>query len=212
MNVDPIARLYRWIEYAAFGRSLERCRFAFLDTVAARQRVLILGEGDGRYLAQILTLNPRAQIIVIEASARMTSQARHRIQHAADRVSFIQADALNTDLPVDTFDAVVTNFFLDCFSSEEAHRLITRVIASLKTGGVWIVSEFQKPETGLARVHASVWLWTMYLFFRLTTGLRVRELPPYSALLKGEGLQLVSEQRRRFGLMVSQVWSRPPVP
>jgi hypothetical protein len=30
MDADPIADLYRFIEYAAFGRALERRRFAML--------------------------------------------------------------------------------------------------------------------------------------------------------------------------------------
>ena len=31
MNADPLARWYRFIEYAAYGRSLERSRYIFLD-------------------------------------------------------------------------------------------------------------------------------------------------------------------------------------
>ncbi len=51
VNCDRIARWYRWIEYAGFGRALERRREAFLDDVSDARRVLALGDGDGRALA-----------------------------------------------------------------------------------------------------------------------------------------------------------------
>jgi len=35
MKIGYLAPWYRWIEYAAFGRALERRRFAFLDCLAA---------------------------------------------------------------------------------------------------------------------------------------------------------------------------------
>ena len=54
MNADRIASGYRWLEYAAFGLALEQARFDFLSRAAGARRVLILGEGDGRFLARLL--------------------------------------------------------------------------------------------------------------------------------------------------------------
>ena len=61
MNADPIASSYRWLEYAAFGLALEHARFDFLSHAAAARRVLILGEGDGRFLARLLRCNRQRQ-------------------------------------------------------------------------------------------------------------------------------------------------------
>ena len=49
MNCDPIARWYRWLEYGAFGLELEKCRNRFLDALDMPRRVLMAGEGDGRF-------------------------------------------------------------------------------------------------------------------------------------------------------------------
>ena len=79
MNADRIASSYRWLEYAAFGLALERARFDFLPRAADARRVLILGEGDGRFLAQLLECNRYATVAVIESSARMIELARRAV-------------------------------------------------------------------------------------------------------------------------------------
>src|SRR5262249_34847043 len=43
MNCDRLARAYRWLEYAVFGRALEHRRTAFLGELSEAQRILALG-------------------------------------------------------------------------------------------------------------------------------------------------------------------------
>ena len=45
LNFDRLARPYRWLEYATFGRTLERCRFHFLPALTSARRALVLGDG-----------------------------------------------------------------------------------------------------------------------------------------------------------------------
>ena len=93
-NFDSIARWYRWLEYVVFGRALERCRFALLPALGDARRVLILGEGDGRFLKKLLSINSTARIDVIETSAVMSKLARGRLSdEEARRVKFHLADA-----------------------------------------------------------------------------------------------------------------------
>ena len=194
MNADPIARAYRWIEYAAFGRSLERCRFATLPFTAETRTVLILGEGDGRFLARLLRGNARATVDVIDASARMLELARGRVP----------------DGPAgsDSYELIVTNFFLNCFSPVTAAALIAKWAGVLKPGGLWLVGEFNEPESGIRRLHARVWRVALYRFFQLTTKLEASRLPPYTTLLASANLALVERNESRFGLMISQVWRK----
>lgn len=210
MNADRIAAVYRWIEYAAFGRALERARFAFLDVTAKARRILILGEGDGRFLSQLLRTNPAAAVDVIDSSAAMLSLARQRIAALPHQnVRFHQADVLRGSVPAGTYDLIVTNFFLDCLTGDETANLIDRLESTLVPGGFWIVGEFQEPPRGLRRWHARLWLFAMYRFFRLTTGLRPQRLPPYGALLRSVHLELLQERQARFGLITSQLWRKP---
>lgn len=203
MNADRIARLYRWVEYAAFGRELERCRTDHLFAAVHARRVLILGEGDGRFLAALVRVNPHASIDVVDASREMLRLAAGRID-ANERVRFRQS-AENLAGP---YDLIVTNFFLDCLTGHEAAEWIERIARVLEPGGQWIVGEFQehRGQSGWRRLHAWVWIRTMYLFFRITTGLETRVIPNFERQLEAAGLHEKSRKTRRFGLIVSQLW------
>jgi ubiquinone/menaquinone biosynthesis C-methylase UbiE len=209
MNADPLARIYRWVEYAAFGHALERARFAFLPEARSARRVLIFGEGDGRFVARFADANPEARVSVIDASARMLGLAERRLSDPAkQRVELLHRNALIDPLPGGSFDLIVTNFFLDCFSQADAQSLVARAVSKLDTGGRWLVAEFQEPPQAARRLHARLWLTAMYAFFRVTTGLETRSLPPYASLLASAGLVRVAQRESWFGLIVSQLWRK----
>lgn len=205
MNIDRLAGWYRWFEYAAFGMALERRRFAFLDRLAGAQAVLVLGEGDGRALARLLSSAPMARFDVVDASAEMLALARRRTGNS-ERVRFLCQDARAFDWPTEHYDAIVTFFFLDCFGEEDARRLIQRMEQALAPSGIWLVSEFAIPETGWRRWHAEIWILIMYRFFRTTTGLDVGALPPINRLLIDSGMHRVGFEHERGGMIVSEVW------
>ncbi|WP_321477373.1 class I SAM-dependent methyltransferase [uncultured Paludibaculum sp.] len=204
MNTDRIAALYRWIEYAAFGRALERRRFAFLPLVKGAQRVLIAGEGDGRFLARLVRQNPDVRVDVLESSVEMIRLARSRLPPGAN-VTFHREDALETP-PEGPFDLVVTHFFLDCLSDEETVRFIEGIKQQLSFSAFWLVSDFQQVSFWPANWHSWLWLRVMYAFFRLSTGLRTAKLPQIDRALHGAGFELVTKEEARLGLIVSQLW------
>ena len=209
MNADPIASIYRWLEYAAFGLALENARFDFLSYTTAARRVLILGEGDGRFLARFLQGNRQASVAVIESSGRMIQLARSRVPSSErSRVEFHQMDAVALPGPDGPFDLVVSHFFLDVLNCREAETVICKVNALLSPGAAWLVSEFDEPRGAVRRLHARLWLRSMYAFFALTTRLHVAKLPPYRRLLERCGLAEIEYRERRFGLIRSQVWRK----
>lgn len=211
MNIDRMARWYRWMEYAALGRALERRRFAFLDRLVNARRVLILGEGDGRALARLLVVAPQAEVDVVEVSGKMIELARQRTGNC-ERVRFRQEDALGAALPGNHYDGVVTLFLLDCFDEREAGILIRRLASAMTPEGRWLVSEFAIPERGWRRWHARVWIWVLYRFFGIATGLRTRALPPIERLMREAGMRRLEFSEERGGLLRSEVWGRAGSP
>jgi spermidine synthase len=205
MKIGRLAPLYRWIEYAAFGRALELRRFAFLPHIASARRVLILGEGDGRTLERLLTVAPIARFDVVEISPEMIALARKRTGNSG-RIAFRCGDARTENWTTEHFDAIVTHFFLDCFSEADASRLIRQLANALTPGGMWLVGEFAIPNTRWRRLHAQLWVWTMYRFFRITTGLSAKSLPPIEALMTDAGMLRVKQEKQRNGLIISEIW------
>ena len=211
MNCDPLAPWYRWLEYAGFGRALERRRLAFLDTMSTARRVLVLGDGDGRFLAAFLRANPHAEVDAVDNSAAMLARARQRVSDAdLLRIRFHHADALEWRPPAAGYDLIVTHFFLDCLTDGELRPLATRLAACATPDARWIVSEFRQPARGLAAWHAHLWITGLYAFFGLVTGLRVRRLPDHAAALAAAGFRPERETLARFGLLTSQCWRRDP--
>jgi SAM-dependent methyltransferase len=209
MNADGIAASYRWLEYAAFGRELEYARFDYLDRARDARRVLILGEGDGRFLARLLESNRRACVDVVESSARMIALARGRVPESERaRAAFHQINAARDPLPDGPFDLVVTHFFLDILTACEAEAVVSKAGARFSPGGAWLLSEFQAPRARIARVHARAWLAAMYGFFSIATGLQASQLPEYRRMLERAGLVETEHRERRWGLIRSQVWRK----
>lgn len=207
MNIGWIARGYRWIEYLAFGRALERCRFVHLEFLPNLHSILLLGEGDGRFLARLASLQPDACFDVVDNSHEMVALASSRLTASQRiRVQFHALDARSAALPETSYDLVATNFVLDCFDEVEAARVVARVSNHVRSGGLWLVSEFQQPRGGIRHLHATLWIRAMYLFFRATTGLRVNRVPAYGLMLTDAGFKLARETRWRWGLIVSQLW------
>lgn len=214
MKIGWFARWYRWVEYGAFARALERRRFAFLERLAGARSILVLGEGDGRALARLLAVAPEAQVDVVEVSGEMIALARRRVQDSEqdrERVRFRQEDAQAAAWPEQHYDGVVTFFFLDCFDEDVARAIIGRIAGALRAGGTWLVSDFAVPDRGWRRQHARIWLWVMYRFFGVTTGLRTRRLPPMERLLREAGMARLELEEARSGLMRSEVWVKTSI-
>jgi ubiquinone/menaquinone biosynthesis C-methylase UbiE len=200
LNCDSIARSYRWLEYAGFGGALERCRSAFLADVADARRVLLLGEGDGRFLGKLVEQNRGASYDYVDLSGRMLELARSR---AGDAVAYRQGDALTIPLPERKYDLIVTHFFLDCFAEPELTHLIQRLACSARPDARWLVSEFRQ-HSAWARALVGMLYW----FFRVTTGLKTARLADHRPLFARCGFRLARERRLRGGLLASELWIR----
>jgi ubiquinone/menaquinone biosynthesis C-methylase UbiE len=207
---DRLARWYRAAEILAFGRDLERARFAYLSRLSACTDVLLLGEGDGRCAERLARLAPAARILCIDSSPGMIARARGRLAGtpADARVQFECADARTFALGGRQFDGVATLFFLDCFGADDVSALVHRIGGCLRPGAVWLFSDFTLPPAGLARLRARVWLRVLYTFFRWETALAVDALPPSEAALVSAGWQCSASRTFQHGLVTGAAYER----
>jgi SAM-dependent methyltransferase len=212
-SFDLLARPYRWLEFLTLGPALERCRFHYLPELAEARSALVLGDGDGRFLARLLRANPYLEADVIDISPAMLGMVEKRLApEERARVTLHCADVRGFSLPRKSYDLVVTHFFLDCLFEAEIADMADRIQARMTPGARWIVSEFAVPRGPAASFAGRCIIAGLYRAFNVLTGLKVRSLPDYSTCLAAVGLTPTEEQSWLNGLLVSQLWQYQPLP
>jgi SAM-dependent methyltransferase len=210
-SFDRLAPLYHLLERLSFGPLLHRCRTAHLPRLAGCRYALILGDGDGRFLADLLRANPAVRVDSLDISPGMIDLARERVRRipgALDRVQFVTADARMDPLPGSGYDLVVTNFFLDCFGPADLDRVIDRVAAACGPTATWVDGDFRAPAGGWPWWAMLAALAVMYLFFRVVTRLPASRLIDPSAWLAARGFRLSAESSWLRGGLTSRLWVR----
>jgi SAM-dependent methyltransferase len=222
-NFDRIARPYRWLEYLTLGRTLQRCRLHFLPLLLDSKQALILGDGDGRFTATLLAANPTIEVDAVDTSATMLQLLRQRCEAAnvSARLQTHQTSALTFTPPTpEKYDLVVTHFFLDCLTQPDLEALIHRTTEHLYPGSLWLLSDFRIPS-GPIRLPAKILIRTLYLAFRILTGLRTTQLPDHATPLTQAGLTRKALHHSLAGILTTELWQvatdhqpkhRPPAP
>lgn len=211
-NFNPLARLYRWMEYASFGPWLWWCRCAYLADLRACRHALVLGEGDGRFTARLLKANPAIRVDAVDASPAMLRALLRRAGPGAARVQTRCADLRAWQPPAGAaqYDLIVTHFFLDCLTAEECAALAAKLCGAAAPHALWLVSEFAIPRAGPMRIIARAVVCGLYRAFGWMTGLPVRRLPQYAAALQAAGFALQKHRGSLGGLLTSQLWMLVP--
>jgi ubiquinone/menaquinone biosynthesis C-methylase UbiE len=212
VSFDRVATSYRLLETIAFGQSLQRARVRWIEKIPRPRRVLILGEGSGRFLCELLRVHPKIDIDCVDASARMLSLAgkRARRNHAESWpcVQFIRADILQWS-PRNSYDLIVTHFFLDCFPRDEVKAIVDKLAGAAAPGAVWLLADFTIPSAGIfSRMHAKLWLRMMYLFFRCAAGIIANGLVDPSPDLEEHNFVPISRQLSRVAMLKSELWQQ----
>jgi len=212
VSFDPLALWYQTLERIAFGDDLQRCRVACLGEIATPHRVLIVGEGDGRFLCELLRLHPGVEVDCLDESRRMLLLARERIERElperARGVRFLQQDIRSWDAPEQHYDLLVTHFVLDCFPEAVLGGVIKKLAGAATDDANWLLADFCVPANGMARLRARAWLGTMYLFFRITARIPATELIDPTPFMQGEGFDVARQHLFRQGMLKSEMWRR----
>jgi len=203
---DRVARLYRWSEYATFGPLLSRCRFEFLSSAKEAQRALVLGDGDGRFTAALLASSPEVIVDAVDQSSEMLRLLSTRC--ASERVHTHCIDAMRFHLH-GPYDLITTHFFLDCLSTNDVEALALRIAANSAPNARWLISDFDIPA-GILRWPARLLVRSLYLAFRVLTGLRIQQLPPWRQALEEAGFHCQQSVPRMGGILVAELWVLGP--
>jgi SAM-dependent methyltransferase len=212
VSFDAVAPWYRALETIAFGNALHRCRVACLDRIQSPRRALIVGEGNGRFVCELLRAHPHSEIDCVDASGQMLRLARKRVENELpDRVNqirFLQRDITHWVPPESQYDLVVTHFLLDCFPEAELAGVINKLASAATTDATWLLADFRLPAGRFSKLRARVWLAAMYQFFRLTARIQARELVDPTSVMQTQGFALARQHLFWSGMLKSELWRR----
>lgn len=206
-NFDRVARLYRWAEYLSLGPLLQHTRVHFLPQLSKCCSAFVLGDGDGRFLARLLAQNPSLHALAVDTSTTMLELLQERCAPANSRLHLQQTSALAA-VPPDDVDLIVTHFFLDCLTQTEVNELAQRIAVQSTPGTLWLLSDFQVPQSRAVRPLARLYIRALYFAFRLLTSLRVQHLPDPQEALSHAGFQRIAQHERLFGMIYTELWKR----
>jgi SAM-dependent methyltransferase len=209
-SFDRLARVYRWMEYFSFGTYLQQCRCLRLAEMAASQRALVYGDGDGRFLAEMVRRAPKIRATAVDSSSKMLLRLAQGLPSKA-QVRLVHADALvctPAEFPDAPFDLIVSHFFLDCFNEAEIASLVARVNAAAAKTAHWVVSDFAIAPRKPARLVGALIVRGLYIAFGLLTGLKTRRLPDHARVMRESGWVLEDRRQLLGGLLMSESWSR----
>jgi SAM-dependent methyltransferase len=216
VSFDALAPWYRTLEWIAFGDDLQRCRVACLGEIAAPRRVLVVGEGNGRFLCELLRLHPVVEIDCLDASLRMLQLARRRVERElpelAQGVRFLHQDITSWNAPERRYDLLVTHFVLDCFPEPGLTSIAKKLASAATDDASWLLADFCVPPNGMAKARARAWLAAMYWFFRVTAGIPASELIDSTPFLRAEGFGLARRHLFRNGMLKSERWTKGEIP
>lgn len=211
MSFDSIAPHYHWMEHVFAGGLMQRCRTRHLDRVHDCRQALLVGEGTGRFLAELLRRNAQVRVTCVEQSAGMIAQMRRRLAREgmdSSRVDFQRMDALARSPGQEKHDLIATHFFLDCFQPAQLEQLVRGLAAEADERAVWLISDFRVPGGGWQRWRAQALLAGLYAFFRCATALSARRLTPPDAYLAKANFKLVERHVESWGFACADLWAR----
>ena len=206
MSFDRLAPFYRSMEFLAAGNKLQRCRLMFLDKISSPSRVLLVGEGHGRFLPVITRRFPEATVVVVDSSLKMLDISRSKIR--SNYVEFVHADLLQWTPTHGEFDLIVTHFFLDCFPADELAMVVNRLAEMAAPSATWLIADFEIAPSRIAGMRCRIILALLYAFFQKLVDLRASSLVSPDPMLKRAGFTLVQRSLNDWGMLKSDWWQR----
>ena len=165
--------------------------------------VLITGGGSGQILKELDKLEMPLSITYVELSSAMIKMAQSKSPFKNLKVQFIHDNALYYNLP--KVDVVITNYFLDVFTSKNLGIVMNKLDQALDTSGIWLYTDFRKTDSlfknGLIKF--------MYLFFKIFSRLEANNLQDFEEQFEALGYRKIDTILYFGGMIESCAYQKP---
>lgn len=173
---DRLSGIYDFLVSLVFGKSLRKAQCHFLSELPEEGSALIMGGGSGWILEEISQRKPKLEITYVEASKKMLERAQKRT--FVNPISFVHGN--EQMIPgEETFDALITPFFLDLFDPVRLLATMSLLDQALSRKGLWLFTDFYVPTEGWTKHFSRFLIYVMYRFFRMLCRIDARRLPDF---------------------------------
>lgn len=210
VNFDSIAPFYSLGERYFFGEKLNFHRKLFPHTLKISKKILLLGEGRGKFLHFLLEKNNSCEITIIESSKRMT-EFIYNVIPRRDRFRVEIKNISIEDYKSDQrFDLICSFFFWDCFSEYHLHRYIPLILDLLENKGYWHSADFIEHSkiNSYQTLKNFIFIRLLYLFFDYTTGLDVKTVFPIRSIILKSNMRLIHSVESSNKLLKSDLFRK----
>ncbi|MCJ8329163.1 MAG: class I SAM-dependent methyltransferase [Lentisphaeria bacterium] len=171
---NTLAGIYDLLSRIALLGRIQKSQLDVLAHIGPANRALIVGGGTGVFLPKLLEKLPELKIDWIDSSDKMIANTKRRLTETqCKNIIFHSCDIadFHTD---ESYDLIISNFFLDCFMHEKLANIIKSLDDKLEVNGIWIVCDFK--QCGLI---SKLYIKMMYLFFRAICGIQATHISDY---------------------------------
>ncbi|MDB5060255.1 MAG: hypothetical protein JWP67_98 [Mucilaginibacter sp.] len=201
-NYDNSAAFYDNLSRLVFGKALVTAQVHLLSYIPANSNVLIIGGGTGWILEEIAKLHSSGlSIAYVEISEKMMDISRKK-NVGSNQVTFINKPIQQVML--NQQDVIITPFLFDNFTEVNLHPLFTHIHAMLKTGGLWLNTDFQL--TG--KWWQYILLKSMLLFFKVLCGVESWRLPDISRQFNKYGYEIIEEKTFFNDFIITKLYNK----
>lgn len=113
---------------------------SFLDKQAPL-KVLELGSGSGNLSLFVAHFFPKAELTLVDLSPEMLAQARAKSTAYEQRMTFLQANILELELPENQYDLVISSFALHHLLDGDKQKIYQQIYRWLKPGGLLRIAD-----------------------------------------------------------------------
>ncbi len=173
----------------AYGKALINARAYLLNAIPAGAQILIIGGGTGWELEQLSKKYPSGlEITYVDSSAKMIALAAVR-NTAANKIIFINEQAEHANIE-GLFDVIMTPFLFDNFTEDGLATLFSILDSHLRTKGLWLHCDFINSNVFWQKALLKL----MYLFFRVSCGIKAQKLPDTEACFAQYDYSIVAQK------------------
>ncbi|WP_413532162.1 class I SAM-dependent methyltransferase [Empedobacter brevis] len=171
MNYNFIAPYYHSLSRLFFFNRQHQAHFLILKYLKDGDKILWVGGGAGKFIAELEKLNLKLEIDYVDFSSKMIDLAKK--QNTSNlKINFIVADVFNFETQK-KYDVMMTIFLFDHFNQTKAGELFNQLNSYLEEKGLWFYVDFVQNQKAWQKNITNL----MLIFFRIVIGLDISQLP-----------------------------------